>query len=142
MDLLFILRDALGSSIAGGFAAATAAAKAGRKVGVLVTQEALAGLTVGSLRWPRELSGQDVRFLLADRASSVGLPVLGKGEARQLDVRAIVAQACEAGVSVYACPIWASLLNLDGKLPKGFQTLDPARLVDCLQSAGQVIGTL
>lgn len=142
MDVLFILRDALGSSIVGGFAAATAAAGAGRKVGVLVTQEALAGLTVGSLRWPRELSGQDMRFLLADRAGSVGLPVLGKGEARQLDVKAVVAQACEAGVSVYACPIWSSLLNLDGKLPRGFQTIDAGKLVDCVLGAKQVVGTL
>ena len=84
MDLLLIVRDALASSLIGGLLVAIEAREAGREVGVLVTQEALAALARGSFGWPRELSGQHMRLRMADRGAAADLPLLGRGEGRQL----------------------------------------------------------
>jgi predicted peroxiredoxin len=142
MDLLLILRDALGSSLVGSLLLALNARKAGRQVGVLITQEALAALARGSFAWPRELSGQELRRKLADRGAELGAPVLGRGDGRQLDVKGLVERAREAGVELYACPIWSSLLDLTGELPEGIRELDAADVADLVQDAKQVVGTL
>lgn len=142
MDLLLILRDALASSLVGGLLTAVDAKAAGHEVAVVVTQEALAALARGSFQWPRELSGQEMRLLLADRGAAAGLPLLGKGEGRQLDVKALVARASAAGVALYACPVWSGLLGLDGRLPEGLQALDKSQFVTIVQSAAKIIGTL
>ena len=109
---------------------------------VLVTQEALAALARGSFAWPRELSDQPVRWTLADRGDALGVPVLGRGEGRQLDPKGLVARAREAGVVLYACPIWSSLLDLGKQLPEGIDPLPAADLPGLIQDAGQVVGTL
>ena len=74
MDLLVILRDALASSLIGGLLLALNAREAGREVGVLFTEEALAALARGSFEWPRELSGQEMRLRLADGGAALGVP--------------------------------------------------------------------
>jgi peroxiredoxin family protein len=141
MDLLFILRDALASSLAGTLLAATAARQAGREAGVLFTQEALAAVARGSFAWPRELAGQEMRLTIADRAAAAGLPLLGRGEGRQLDVKGVVAAARQAGVRLYACPTWSSLLGLPDA-PAGLEPLDTAALLALLEGATRVLGTL
>ncbi|MFN8544465.1 MAG: hypothetical protein U0807_09670 [Candidatus Binatia bacterium] len=142
MDLLFILRDALASSLTGGLLTAIEARKAGQAVGVVLTQEALAAAVRGTFAWPRELSGQALRLQLADRAKAAGLPLMGRGEGRQLDAKALIARAVEAGVTVWACPIWSTLLGLDGALPRGITAIDTAALLRELREAERVIGTL
>ncbi len=141
MDLLFILRDALASSLTGTLLTAMAARKAGREAGVLFTQEALAATARGSFDWPRELSGQEMRLTIADRGAAAGLPLLGRGEGRQLDAKGIIAAAREAGVRLYACPTWSSLLGLETP-PAGLQPLDTAGLFHLLDGAKRVVGTL
>ncbi|MFN7956271.1 MAG: hypothetical protein U0610_31480 [bacterium] len=141
MDLLIILRDALASSVMGGMLAAIDAKQSGLSVGVLVTQEALAGLAGGTLAWPRELAPQGVRFPMCDRAAQLGVPVAGSGQGRRLDARATVRQASEAGVALYACPLWSALLGLAAP-PDGFTAIDRADLPKLLTNAKRVIGTL
>ncbi len=142
MDLLLILRDALASSLVGGLLTAVEAKTAGQEVAVVLTQEALAALARGSFQWPRELSGQEMRLLLADRGAAAGLPLLGKGEGRQLDVKALVARTAAAGVPLYACPVWSALLALDAQLPDGLQALDKQAFLNIVGSAKTIIGTL
>lgn len=142
MDLLVILRDALGSSAVGGLLTAMAAKQAGRDVGVLITQEALAALSSGTFGWPRELAGQEMRWRLADQGATLGLPLTGRGEGRQVDVKALVGKAREAGVTIYACPIWTTLLDLQGKLPAGLDPLEPAGAVALIEKSKRVVGTL
>jgi peroxiredoxin family protein len=141
MDLLLIVRDALSSSLAGGLLVALEARKAGREVGVLVTQEALAALARGSFGWPRELSGQQTRLVMADRGAAADLPLLGRGEGRQLDVKGLVSRAREAGVAVYACPIWSSLLDLEEKLPEGLQAVEQGGVSGLIQRAERIVGS-
>src|SRR5688572_3788636 len=124
MDLLFIARDALASSLIGSLLAARDARDAGRSVAVLVTGEALAAAAGGAFGWPRELAGQRMRLALADRgAKDLGLPLLAKGEGRQLDAKALLAATGAAGVTVYACPLWSALLGLPTP-PAGLTALD------------------
>ena len=143
MDLLLIVRDALASSLVGNLVTALAAKQAGQAVGVVFTQEALAAIARGTFAWPRELSGQEMRLRMADHAASVGVPVSGgRGDGRQLDAKALVSQAGEAGVTLYACPIWSALLGLDGRLPKGLQAVDAAALLELIHAAKTVVGSL
>ncbi len=145
LDLLLIVRDALASSLVGNLLYALDARSRGYDVGVLVTQEALAALAFGTFEWPRELSGQELRLTLADRGAAAGVPVMGRGEGRQLDVKKLVATARDAGVTVYACPAWMSLLGLAGDsegLPPGVRALDAAAASSLIRTARQVVGTL
>lgn len=121
---------------------ALSAQQAGREVAVLFTQEALAAVVRGSFEWPRELAGQEMRLLLADRGGEMGIPLLARGEARQLDPKGMLAKAREAGVRLYACPIWSALLGLTGELPSGLHRLEASALPALIEQAKQVIGTL
>jgi predicted peroxiredoxin len=83
-----------------------------------------------------------MRLALADRGAAMGLPLAGRGEGRQIDAKGLISQAQEAGVMLYACPTWSSLLELEDKLPGGIQPLDTAALLRLIQDAKKVIGTL
>jgi hypothetical protein len=142
MDLLFIVRDALASSLIGTLLAAQDARQAGRTVGVVVTSEALAAVAGGSFGWPRQLAGQAMRLGLADRGSkALGLPLLTKGEGRQLDPKALLAATIADGMPVYACPLWSALLGLDAP-PARLTPLDRPGLARLLAEAGKVVGSL
>lgn len=141
-DIVFIVRDALASSLVGTLLAALEAKENGLDVGVLFTQEALAAVAGGSFIWPRELSGQEMRYALADRGKALGLPVAGRSESRQLDAKGLIARAREKGVTLYACPWWSALLGLGEQAPTGFQTVDRRGALALLRHAKQVVGSL
>lgn len=141
MDLMLIVRDALASSLVGTLLAAREARSAGRDVGVLITGEALAAVAGGTFAWPRELGGQAMRLALADRGRALGLPVTAKGEARQLDAKALLADTAAAGVPVYACPFWSELLGL-ATPPAGLAALDRPGLTRLFAETGKVVGAL
>ncbi|MCC6766102.1 MAG: hypothetical protein IT293_15700 [Deltaproteobacteria bacterium] len=142
MDCLFVVRDAVASSLIGTLVVARDARRAGRAVGVVVTGEALAAVAGGTFGWPRELAGQAMRLGLADRgAKELGLPLLAKGEGRQLDPKALLAAAVADGVTVYACPVWSTLLGIVTP-PAGLTALDRSGLARLLAEAGKVVGSL
>jgi hypothetical protein len=141
MDLVLIVRDALASALIGSLCVARDARDAGRTVAVVVTGEALAAVAHGTFAWPRELAGQAMRLGLADRGKALGLPLLAKGEGRQLDPKALLAETAAAGVTVHACPIWSALLGL-AQAPAGLAPLDRAGLTRLLTESGKVVGSL
>ncbi len=142
MDLVFLVRDALASTLIGTLLVARDAKETGRDVAVVVTGEALAAAAGGTFGWPRELAGQRMRLTLADHGGkTLGLPLLAKGEGRQLDPKALVAATAAAGVTVYACPIWSALLGL-AIPPAGLAALDRPGLTRLLAEAGKVVGSL
>lgn len=143
MDVLFICRDALASSLMGNLLTAMAAKKAGENVGVVFTQEALMAAAAGTFGWPRELAGQELRFKITDNAAAMKLPTTGgRGDGRQVDVRKLIGVAKEAGVPMFACPIWTALLGLKGKLPEGIKEVDTPALMKMINEARNVVGTL
>lgn len=139
MDLLLILRDARASSVIGTMQVALSARRDGSEVGVLVTQDALAAVARGSFDWPRELSGPEVRLGLASRAAALGIPVRGRGEGRQLDPRAMIQLASEAGVRLWACPVWSALLGIGESLPEGLGAVEGG-IPELIRSASRVVG--
>ncbi len=142
MDLVFIVRDALASSLIGSLLVARDARAAGRSSAVLVTGEALAAVAGGTFAWPRQLTGQTLRLGLADRGGTeLGLPLVSKGEGRQLDPKALLAATITDGVTVYACPLWSALLGLTAP-PAGLTALDRPGLTRLVAEAGKVVGSL
>jgi peroxiredoxin family protein len=142
MDLLFILRDATGSSAVGTLTAARAAREAGKDVAVLVTQGALAAFAQGSFEWPRALSGPPMRMALADAGKGLGLPVHARGAARKLDPKALAMEVAEGGLRLLACPTWMTLLGLENSPPAGFEIVSTETVTTLLAEARQVVGGL
>ncbi len=142
MDILFICRDALGSSMVTNVALAIEAKKGGMDVGVLFTEEALAAATYGVFRWPQELLGQEIRHKMADNAAGVGIPTTGgRGAARRIDAQASIMKAKESGVTMFASPIWVTLLGISGKLPEGIGEVSLADELKMLKEAKTIIGS-
>lgn len=141
MDLLFICRDASASSLLSNLAVAIEAKKAGKEVGVLFTQEALAALAGGVFLWPVGLQGQELRLAMADNGRQMGFPLLGRGEGRQLHAAAFMDMAREAGVAMFACPLWSGLLGAREKLPPGVKAIDLPAALNALSGAKRVIGS-
>jgi len=142
MDLVLICRDALASSLLGNVLVAIEARKAGSEVAVLFTQEALAALAGGVFLWPPALQGQQIRLAMVSNAQAMEIPVMLRGEGRQIDALAMVEKAKQAGVPMYACPTWSRLLNVKGKLPPGIAEIDTATALKTLAEAKRVIGSL
>lgn len=141
MDMLLICRDALASSLIGNLKIAIAAQKTGQKVGVLFTGEALSALNNGTFLWPRELREQDLRLAMADNAGSQGIPITGRGEARQIDIWQLLEQAKAEHLPMYACPLWSALLGIINHLPPGIQDLDMPAALKLIGEAKNVIGS-
>jgi hypothetical protein len=142
MDLLLIMKDGSAASVVSNCLLAMKAREAGTDARLFFSSEALVTLVSGAFLWPRELATTDWRWTVADAAKVQSLPIVLRGEARQIDVQGIFTMAQEAGVVMYADPIWTDLLGLRGKLPSGITELDAAAGLQLIGEAKQVIGSL
>lgn len=142
MDLLLICKDGSASSLVSNLLWALEARSAATEAGVLFSSEALATLNSGAFLWPRELASQEWRLAVADAAKAKGLPIALRGEARQLDIHGVLAKAIEAGVPMFADPLWTDLLGLRGNLPAAVSELDAAAGLTLLMETKQIIGSL
>ena len=140
MDILLICRDALASSLLGNLLMAVEAHKAGKKIAVMFTEEALAALSTGAFLWPQALQAQPIRLAMANNASDLDIPIMLRGEGRQVNALGMVEKARQAGVPMYACPTWSQLLDVKGKLPEGIDEMDLPTALKTLGEAKQVIG--
>lgn len=142
MDLLFLCRDALGTSVITNVNLAIEAKKSGMDVGILFSGAALEAATEGVFRMPPELLEQDMRFKLADNAVAAGVPTAGgRGAARRIDAQASITKAKENGVAMFASPLWVTLLGYDGKLPGEIHQISQADELKMLKEAKKVIGS-
>ncbi len=143
MDMLFICPDAEGPKIVTSLALAIEAKKGGNDVGVLFTEEALAAVSGDvAFRWPPGLSGQEIRYRMADNSAGAGIPTKGgKSQAREIDPQALITKASESGVTMFACPTWVTLLGLNGKLPKGIKKVSVADELKMVKEAKAIIGS-
>ena len=140
MDMLFICRDALENSVIGNVAMAIEAKKAGKDVGILFTQEALASLAGESFRWSPLFQGRDARIKIIRNATDMGFEVASLKDKRWTDLPRLLKTAKEAGISLMACPIWSRLLGVDGKLPLEVTAIDNATMLKELHEAKTIIG--
>lgn len=142
MDMLLICRDALASSFVSNLMLAVREKERGVSAAILFTGEAVSALNHGTFLWPRELQEAPIRLAMADNGKKAGLPVTGRGEARQLDIWAVFENAKKAGVPLYASPFWVDLLGLQGKLPAGVKALDAESAGKLFAESRQIIGSL
>jgi len=142
MDLLLICRDALASSFVDNLLVAIEAKKSGAQVAVLFTQEALAGVAGGTFSWPQGLSGQERRYKVADTAAKLELPVMGSGQARQLDYRQVLEKARQVDVPMFAPSMWVEFLGLNDGLPTGISVIGSQALLKMVMDAKTIIGSL
>ena len=142
MDLLLICKDALANSIVDNLLISMEAKKAGMDVGVLFTQEAVVALAGESISWSPALTGQDTRLAMVKNGAAMEVPVAGSGQGKQLDTRQLVVKAKEAGIPLYASPVWTSLLGLQGKLPTTLTEIDMPTTLKTIQEAKTVVGSL
>ncbi len=140
MDLVFIQREALANSLLSNLLLAIEAKKGGAQVGVIFTGEALAAMNGGVFLWPRQLTGE-ARLRIGENAANLGIPLMGRGEGKQVNAAQVIVQAREVGVLLYACPVWAKLLGLSGKLPEKVTELGYAEALKMMQEAKSVIGS-
>lgn len=140
MDLLFICRDGLENSVIGNVVMAMETKKAGGQAAVFFTQEALAGLCGSSFDWSPGLRDRDTRMKVSRTAKKMGIPLASAKDDRWTDVRQLVRAAAEAGVDLYACPLWASLLGLK-HVPSGVKEISLPEALKMLQQAKTVIGS-
>jgi peroxiredoxin family protein len=117
------------------------AQKAGKTTAVLFTEEALNALDGGVFLWPQGLQGQRTRLIMAGNAVGMDIPVMLKGQGRQVNAQGMVEKAREAGVAMYACPTWTKLLSMSGNLPAGIAEMDLDTALKTLGQAKQVIGS-
>jgi len=141
MELLLICRDALENSIIGNLLIALEERRAGREVGIIFTQEALAALAGQSFDWSPLFRDRDTRATIAKNAKAMGIPLAHPKDARQTDTYQLLKAAKEAGVRLLACPAWAALLGIQDRLPEELTKIDPTDALKCLKEAKQVIGT-
>ena len=141
MDIILICRDALASSLLGNLLMAVEAHKAGKKIAVMFTEEALAALSTGAFLWPQALQAQPIRLAMANNASDLDIPIMLRGEGRQVNALGMVEKARQAGVPMYACPTWSQLLDVKGKLPEGIDEMNLPTALKTLGEAKQVIGS-
>lgn len=133
---VLVCRDASAPAVISNLLLAMEASKSGLRTGVLFTEEAVVAMCQGVFDWPRQLEKQPLRLAMADNAAALGIPTMGgKGEARQIDVRQLVARAAEAGVPLYASAVWLRLTGLQDRLPTGITVLDMAAAIEMLRQS-------
>lgn len=140
MHTVFILRDALASSLLTTLYYAMETRKQGRTASVIFTGSALQALAQGVFLWPVDLQEQPLKWVIADNAKNMGLPTRGRGQWRQMDVAEMVGQAAKGGVALYACPLWTELLGHKDSLPEGVAKLGTADALALVAKSDKVIG--
>lgn len=140
MENLFICRDALYDSLISNIALAISVRKTGKAVGMLFTGDALYGLCNGVIKYPDSLSGVEVKKAISAGSDQLGLSLHTPRDPKGISIRPLLLQAKEAGVLLYACPIWTNLLKLSGKLPEELSQISMEKLLDEINSPAKVIG--
>jgi peroxiredoxin family protein len=140
VDVLFFCRDGLYDSLISNLVLAMSLRKVGKEVAIIFSGDALHDLCHGMIRYPDSLEGVDIRKTISVEAKSMGLSLQNSRDPKSLDIRPLLLQAKESGVSLYACPIWSSLLKLSGKLPQELSLITMEKLLEEITSSTKIIG--
>lgn len=143
MDILIFCRDALVNSLIGSIGTAMAFTKVGAEAGVIFTNEALAALGgIGAFQWSPLFAGRNARAKVNKNATALGIPVGEPKDSRWTDLSRLFKAAQEAGVKLYACPLWTNILEVKEKLPPEVIVIEQEDLLKAMQKAKTVIGGL
>ena len=142
MDLLIIIKDGLENSILTNLLLAMDWTKAGSQVGILFTEESLPVLAGDGFTWSALLRDRVSRAGIGKVCSKQGVPVYEHPTKRYLhvDTRKLLGRAKEAGVDMYACPMWTEFLGLEEELPSELARLSKEDALKMVQEAKKVLG--
>jgi peroxiredoxin family protein len=140
MDIVLICRDALENSFLSNVGVAMEARRNGSSAGIVFTQEALAALAGGPLRWSPLLENRGTKIMVTKNATAMGLPLASEKDKRWTDIHRLLKSAKEAGVVLMACPLWSKLLEVEGKLPPEISSIDSQTMFTKMKEAKIIIG--
>ena len=140
MDVILICRDALENSLLGNLATAMEIKKTGTEAGVVFTQEALAALAGAPFRWSPLLENRPTKMMVSKIATAMGIEMTSEKDKRWTDPGRLIKFAKNAGVQLFACPMWAKLLDVEEKLPPEITVLDSQEMLKKMNEAKTIIG--
>jgi len=143
MDLFLICRDALENSLVTSLLMAMEAKREGSDVGVLFTQEALVAVAGQAFDWSPLLRDRPTRTRVAKKAKELGIPTHAAPTPGfpAINTKELMKAAKTAGVSLFACPVWAEFLELQGKLSPEITEIDLTTALKTIREAKTVLGT-
>jgi peroxiredoxin family protein len=142
MDMIVLCREGVFDSLVTTIAVAMTAQRSGKEVGVVFTGDALNRVCTGVVRWARSLSSMEVRKTISKEAKEMGLSLASSSDPRELDLQPLLKEARDAGVKLYACPLWSRLLKLTNTLPEWLSEIEMDRFVEEIISSPKVVGSL
>ncbi len=142
MDFLFFCRDGLYDSLINQLTLAMSFQKSGKKVGMVFTSDALKSLIHGGIRWPHSLSDVETKRMVLSEGKKMNLSLQHARDPKAIDIKPLLLQVKETGVTLYACPIWSKLLKLSGQLPESLCEIGMDELMEKIQSCSKVLGVL
>ncbi len=142
MDILLFSREGLYDSLINHLVLAMSFQKSGKKVGIVFTGDALNCLSRGVVRWSGSLSDVETRKMVSSEGKAMNLSIQNARDPKVIDIKPLLLQAKEAGVALYACPIWSNLLRLSGRLPGELSEIGMDTLMDEVSSSMKVLGAL
>ena len=142
MDLLIIIKDGLENSILTNLLLSMDWKKAGCQVGILFTEESLPVLAGDGFTWSALLRDRASRARIGRVSSEQGVPVYEHLTRKYLhvDTRKLLGTAKEAGVDMYACPIWTEFLGLEDELPSELERPSKEKVLEMVQKATRILG--
>mgnify|MGYP001074947425 CR=1 FL=1 len=129
-EVLLICRDGLASSLVSNLVFAIGAKRAGVDIGIFFTQEALQAIAENRF---------EISPLLKEHTNKIAGNAKGMGLIA--DPLILLKSARNAGVALFACPIWVGLLELRGKLPAQISEIDIPTALKIIVETKKVIGT-
>lgn len=140
MDVFLICRDALENSLIANVALAMDVRRRGHRAAILFTEEALAALAGQSFGWAPLFRSREARITIARGAARLGVPAAAERDDRWTDTTRLVEAAREAGIELYACPVWSRILGIADALPDGLTPLPDVPALERAMAGRQVIG--
>jgi hypothetical protein len=142
MDIMFICKEASLSSFITNLTFAIKAQNDGSKAGVVFTEEALMAISGGGVcGWPLLLRERSVNIKISKALRELGIPAMSTRDAREIDIKNLMKEAKNKGVTLLSCPLWSGLLGDEGKIPAEVVKIDIESLIDEIRTAKTIIGS-
>lgn len=142
MDVFLICRDALENAVIGNVALALDVRRRGAKAAILFTGEALDALAGQSFGWSTLFRSREARITISRGATRLGVLIAAERDDRSTDLPRMLEGARQAGVELFACPIWSEILGIGDSLPASLTRVPNIAALEPLMTGRQVIGAL
>ena len=142
MDIIFICKEATVSSFITNLTLAMEAQKKGDKAGVVFTEEALSVVNGASVPgWPPPLLEREVIIKISKGIKQLDIPAMDPQNEREINIKHLMEEAKERGVSLIYCPLWSNLLGHKKGFAVDIPRIEVEKFLDEILTAKTVIGS-